>query len=53
MHIDIQIDWKSFAAIGAAFFGSVLLNKIDSDAAERVLTYIVDTLYQRLPNSNR
>lgn len=42
MSLAVNLGWKSFVALGVAVCGIILVSKIDSDAAERVLTHAVD-----------
>ena len=43
MNFFVNIDWKFVVALGAAVSGIILSCKMDSEAAERVSTHIVDT----------
>lgn len=47
MNSNVMIDWRFVVALGAATAGIILATKMDSAAAERVLTVAVDT-YKRM-----
>lgn len=43
MNSNVMIDWRFVVALGVATAGIILATKVDSAAAERVLTTAVDT----------
>ncbi len=43
MNLNVIIDWKFVAALGAATVGTIFALKMDAEAAERVSTHIADT----------
>lgn len=42
MNCNVTIDWKFALACGASVAGTILALKLDSDAAERVSTEVVE-----------
>ena len=55
MNFDVKIDWKFIVALGAATVGSIFAIKMDSVAAEKVSTHVVDAFkeYAIAGNSDR
>lgn len=42
MNLTVTIDWKFVVALGTSAVAVIFASKIDSDAAERALTHLVD-----------
>lgn len=42
MDVKVFLDWKSFLALGGSVVACILAGKLDSAAAERVSTRLVD-----------
>lgn len=52
MSFVVKVDWKLVVALGTTVIGTILAVKVDSDAAEKVLTYTVDTCKEFLVARN-
>lgn len=55
MNLNVTIDWKFVAALGAAVASTIFASKMDADAAERVSALAVDACKELAiaGNSNR
>ena len=42
MNVIVRVDWRFVVALGVAVAGIILTTKTDANAAERVLTHVVD-----------
>ena len=49
MNCTVTIDWKFVVALGIIPASIILANKIDSEAAERVLIQAINTLRSGIP----
>ena len=52
MSVIIQVNWKLAVALGTVACGIIFASKVNPEAAERVLTYAVDTCKELLVARN-